>query len=173
MKSSKRLFEGKRVNLRDLQKEMAQSGELINTDVTETNSENKIGQLLLDAKIHLYPQFKLGEKSFDFKIKHYPILIEIDGGVHREEKVRGKDYIKDRAAIIEGFKVMRFSNYEVATEPDMVIREVRAAISKSFRQKVEILLYPLTLKEQIVIWWRKITGKKEYEGINRIQLEKL
>ena len=160
----------KRQNLRDIQRELAQKGELVTPDMTVTKSENDFAQLLLQAGIQLVPQFEVEGRSFDFKIFHYPILIEIDGGVHREEKNRLNDYRKDRFVQRRGYRVMRFSNGEVQGKKNFIIvKEVQSMMRHCGRTPREVYVYPLTIREQIMLWWRKIRGEptdyqKEYGG---------
>lgn len=156
---------GKRRNLLDIQKELVGKGELITTNIVETKSEHKLGMSLLNAGVKLQPQHKVGEYTFDYKILFYPLLIEVDGCVHSDDERRTKDYQKDRYAQLQGFRVFRFSNDEINIIPlqELVI-EVKNMMANCIRQPKEVQLYPLTIREQIKMWFDKIRkrfNKKE------------
>ena len=84
----------KKMSYEDIKRHLAKSGELINRENTVTPAENVFGRRLVDAGIAVIPQFQIGDYSYDLKVEKYPILLEIDGGVHREEQRIEKDYIK-------------------------------------------------------------------------------
>lgn len=151
----------KKRNLMDIQRELQQKGELINEQNTLTHAEHKIGQALIDAKIQVIPQFEVDGRSFDFKVFHYPILIEIDGGVHNTEPKRINDYVKDRYVQRRGYKVYRFANFEVYSEKYLrkAVSEVKSMMRYCGRQPREVYLYPLSIWEQIQMWWMKRKGK--------------
>ena len=149
-------FVRKRVNLLDLQGEMLKKGELVNESVVATKSENKLGQALIDRGIQLIPDFKVNEKSFDFKVFHYPILIEVDGGIHKTFNVRLKDYRKERYAQKRGFRILRFLNFEVNRELNNCIADVENMIQRCGMSAREIQLYPYTVQEQVKDWLKKI-----------------
>ena len=137
----------KKTDLNDLKAILYRNGELINYETVETPAEDKFGQKLVDAGINIIPQFKMDDFTFDFLIKNYPILVEIDGGVHMEPERRKKDYIKDRYAQKMGFKVLRFSNNEVFTTH--FVQEVQSAIRNCTRTPQQIWLYPYTITDAI------------------------
>ena len=143
----------KKTDFNDLKAILARNGELINYETVETGSEDKFGQKLINSGINVLTQFKVEEFTFDFKIFHYPILIEIDGEVHEELQRRQKDYIKDRYAQRMGYQVLRFSNQEVHTT--LFIQEVQSAIRNCTRSPRELWLYPYTLKDQIRDFFHK------------------
>jgi len=136
-------------NLSEFQKELAKKGELIDENDTCTYSENALGQRLINENIKVIPQWKVGQCSFDFKLYEYPILIEVDGGVHNGKIRRQKDYIKDRYAQRNGFKVLRFSNYEIQHNIQGVIDEIKATIKTVRKQPLLVFIYKYTIWEQI------------------------
>lgn len=152
----------KRRNLEDIQKEMIEKGELINTDVTETHSEHKFGQMLIDAGIKIKPQFIVGEYTFDLKVLRYPVLIEIDGSVHNKTTVRDKDNQKARYAMKQGFRVIRFSNREISQEQQShLVREVKDILADCIKCPREVQLYPLGIFEQVKRWLKCIRKNKK------------
>jgi very-short-patch-repair endonuclease len=149
-------------NLLEIQKEMRKTGELINEQTTITKAENIIGQALIDSHIPIIPQYEVNGRSYDFKVYHYPILIEIDGGIHNTSPKRLNDYIKDRYVQRRGFRVYRFANLEIYNDKYLrkAVGEVKSLIKYCGSQPREVYLYPMTLWEQIKLWWCKVKGKK-------------
>ena len=143
----------KKRNLADVQAEMVKNGELLTSECTVTKSENKLGQALLNAGIKIYPQWKIKDYSFDFKIADFPILVEVDGSIHRNAEVMEKDYRKLRMAMKRGFKLLRFTNEEVHKDILGCVEEVKNTIQYSFIQPKERVVYPLTIREQLKRWW--------------------
>lgn len=66
----------------------------------------------------------------DFYCHEYKLVIEIDGEIHNNE--RNKEYDSVRTAELNkfGIKVLRFSNDEVFTNIDSIIKKVIQTISK-------------------------------------------
>jgi very-short-patch-repair endonuclease len=152
----------KKRNLAEIQKEMIKNGELVNEQNTITRSENILGQALIDAHIPVIPQYEVSGRSFDFKIYHYPILLEVDGTIHNTNKKRLSDAVKDRFVIRRGYKVLRFLNQEFdnPTYLKKAIGEIRSTIRFCGKQPREVHLYPLTIWEQIKMWIQTMKGKK-------------
>jgi very-short-patch-repair endonuclease len=147
-------------NLAEFQKELAKKGELLDKGNTCTFSENSLGQRLIAENIKIVPQWTVGNHSFDFKLLQFAILIEVDGGIHNYRKVRHKDYIKDRYAQRCGFKVLRFSNYEVTHSIQNIMDEIRATIKTVKKQPLLVFIYKYTLKEQIIDFFKSIFKKE-------------
>jgi very-short-patch-repair endonuclease len=146
----------KRRNLLDIQKELLEKGELINFEVTNTTSEHKFGNMIINAGIHIKPQHQVGDYFFDFKIIETSILIEIDGDVHASDEVRTKDCKKSRFAQARGFKVVRFTNTEINTDKAKdLINELQSIIKNEKIQPREVVLYPLSIWEQIKRWFKR------------------
>jgi len=145
----------KRKNLLDIQKELFNKGELCNEQVVSTKSENMLGQALINGHLRIIPNFMLEGRSFDFKLKEYPILIECDGGVHKEEQKRIKDYRKDRIAQKHGFKVLRFSNGEIRNNLRECIGEIKIVANSIGKQPKEIWLYKYTVFDMIRNFFKK------------------
>jgi very-short-patch-repair endonuclease len=162
----------KKMDLRDLQRELTKNGELITSDNTVTRHESKLGQALIDAGIKVVPGFMLDGKQFDFKVWEFPVLIEVDGGVHNDSSKRIKDYAKDRVAQIRGYRVLRYSNDEVQSHIDNVVRQIRAMVSYCGRQPRQVFIYPLSIYEQIRFFFlTKILRKKHRVFYTKVNLK--
>lgn len=144
----------KKRNLSDIQKELVNSGELINEEIVVTETENRLGNALIINNIKIIPQFIINGISFDFKILNYPILIECDGGVHSLKDRRLKDYRKDRLAQSKGFKVLRFANGEINNQLNKCIEEIKNVIDNSDKSPREVVLYPISIFELIKRWFK-------------------
>lgn len=118
--------------------------------------ECKLGQKLIEKGIHVMPQYQFEKWSYDFKISDYPILLEVDGGIHKEERVRLNDYIKDRKAQRRGFKVLRFTNGEVDRKTDMCVDVIRSVINGINKSPREIWLYQYSFWDQIKDFWNRL-----------------
>ena len=159
-----RSYKKKKRNLLDIQADLMRKGEFINEVVTVTHSENIFGQAMLDKGLKLIPNFRMNNFSYDFKIFHYPILIEVDGGVHKNYKIRLKDYQKERWAQKNGYYIIRFMNEEIGQNLDSCVQEVETMIRKSGQQAREIWVYELSIGEQIKKWYKKLRKKDGKEG---------
>lgn len=146
-------------NLADLQRELAKSGEFVNETTTDTKSENVFGNLMLENNIKVSANFMLNEKSFDFKIFDYPVLVEIDGEVHEDQERRQKDYIKDRMASIKGFKVIRFTNDEIKNNKQKVLFDIKTLLENIGKSPRIVYVYPLSILEQIQFWYYRKAHK--------------
>lgn len=74
-------------------------------------------------------QAALGGYVFDFASFRARLLIELDGGVHREPDVALMDERKSEWARSQDFKLLRISNDDVWRQPDAVVDRIRAALS--------------------------------------------
>jgi len=99
---------------------------------------------LYKNNIPYYFQFFITEnticKSYDFKIKGKPIIIEIDGDYWHGgpgaklywkniETVKKNDLFKNKLAESKGYKVLRFWESEIKKEPEKVIKKLLNEIS--------------------------------------------
>lgn len=150
----------KKRDLIDIQKDLYHRGELCNDQVAVTQSENTLGQALIDAGIPVIPQFEMSGKSFDFKLRDYAVLIEVDGSVHNAQHKRVRDYRKDRRAMRKGFRVIRFANFEVRKYTDGCVKEVQSMIWNMQKQPRIVEVYVPTLREHFGLWWKKLRGKE-------------
>jgi very-short-patch-repair endonuclease len=79
-----------------------------------------------DADVSLQPQYPLQQYRYDFAVlaKGQPlILIECDGKeFHSTEQQQANDRLKDRAALMAGIQLVRFSGSEINNDIDRCIR---------------------------------------------------
>ena len=106
-------------------------------------SMNKLEKIVADeldkANISYYFQFFITEngvcKSYDFKIKDKPLIIEVDGNfwhgnptqsnhhIHVNE-TRENDKIKDEMAMKRGYKVVRLWESDIKNDPSIVLKHM-------------------------------------------------
>ena len=67
----------------------------------------------------------------DFYIASAKIVIELDGGQHRDEKAILKDQIRDRWFRQRGITVLRYGNLEVMLNFDQVCSDIRQHLPNS------------------------------------------
>lgn len=151
----------KKMDLRDLQKDLRKNGELISEDSVRTGSELKLGQALVDAGIKIISGHYIDHWEFDFKVLEYPVLIEVDGSIHNNVNKRQNDYSKDRLAQIKGFRVLRFSNQEIDSNIESVVAHVKSCIRSCGKQPRLVFIYPLSPWEQFKLWYhRKVLRRR-------------
>lgn len=111
-----------------------------------TDIEQTIADMLDMLKIEYHNQFFISVNgntvSYDFKLKKYPILIEVDGDywhggpgvdihVPFVNEVTEKDRLKDGLATHRGYTVLRFWGSDILSNPQQVITQLLAEINKS------------------------------------------
>ena len=95
-----------------------------------TPSERALWLLLREIPgAHFRKQVAIDNRVFDFAECGARLLIELDGLVHNDPEVEGFDQIKQGDAESAGFRVLRFTNAEVAMRPHWVVEQVRACLN--------------------------------------------
>jgi len=131
----KRMYSLKQIAIlasRDLRKNQT-SAELAFWE--KVKDKNFLGYKFLRQHPLYYEYF--GNKKFfiaDFYCKDLKLIIEIDGGIHEQQK----DYDKIRTEIIETqieFKVVRFKNDEVLKNINKVLINLKSTIDRIIKEK--------------------------------------
>ena len=146
----------KKMSYEDIKRQLAKSGELMDKNVSSSGSEYVFGNKLIENGIQVIPHFKIGDYEYDFKVERYPIIIEVDGQFHDEERVREKDYIKWRCAINRGFILVRFTDKEAHSL--YAVEEVRKIIANCTKVPKEVWLYKYSFFDWL---------KDKFNGIKR------
>ena len=73
-------------------------------------------------------QAPMGPYIADFVCLNAAVIIELDGDQHGES--RYEDYVRDEYLRGRGFRVLRFSNFEVLREIDGVLEVIHAALKR-------------------------------------------
>ena len=81
---------------------------------------------------HFRKQAALGPYVIDFVCHHSGLVIEVDGGQHYAAAGRAADAMRDAYLNERGYRVLRFSNLDVLTNPGAVY----ASVSEQLRADV-------------------------------------
>ena len=65
--------------------------------------------------------------TVDFATHRHRLVIEVDGGQHSEET----DRERTKLIAVEGYRVLRFWNHDVLSNPDGVATVIAAALEKT------------------------------------------
>lgn len=76
-------------------------------------------------------QHSIGGYIVDFYCPKKKLVIEIDGPQHFKKENREYDKIRSKYFEGLGIKVLRFTNEEVATETEMVVRKIKNELTTS------------------------------------------
>ena len=90
-----------------------------NPTPAEVRFWNLIGPLRTHG-YHFRKQVPLGAFVVDFACHHAKVVIEIDGDTHYRDKAIQKDRERDAALSRHGYKVLRFTNDDVMSNPEGV-----------------------------------------------------
>src|SRR5258708_9787762 len=71
-------------------------------------------------------QTPMGPYVLDFLCLRYRLIVEADGPFHDPER----DAVRDAWLKAKGFRVLRFSNQEIRSAPDLVADRVLAALNE-------------------------------------------
>lgn len=71
---------------------------------------------------------KLGRYVVDIELLQAPVIIEADGLLHRLERRKALDEIRDAALTKAGYQVFRFDGSQINADPDACIRSVVDAV---------------------------------------------
>jgi very-short-patch-repair endonuclease len=97
-----------------------------------TDAERRLWSRLRSHQLDGYKfrrQYPIGQYISDFACRSEHLLVELDGGGHRNDQAESDD--AQRSAYLEkcGYRVLRISNFDVLTDTDRVVDVVRAALS--------------------------------------------
>ena len=104
-----------------------------------TDAEKKLWWELRDRGVNKFKfrrQHPVGRYIADFCCLEARLIIEVDGGQHREEQ-RGHDDERTAWLTAECFRVVRFWNHEVLEDVDSVCEAVFRALNEQMRERSE------------------------------------
>lgn len=105
-------------------------------------------------------QHQIGHYIVDFYCNSEKIIIEFDGSVHDLPDQRKKDEKRDKYLLSLGNKVLRFSNEELITYPDHVLKRIENSLSPSGRDRREGGITTVTTI-------KKLAAYHQYYAVNR------
>ena len=80
------------------------------------------------AGVKFRRQQPIGQYIVDFVSLRRRLIIEIDGGQHNEEREKGTDEERTMRLEERGYRIMRFWNNEVLTNPEGVLERIREVL---------------------------------------------
>jgi very-short-patch-repair endonuclease len=95
------------------------------------DAEKKLWSLLRDHKIdghHFRRQVPIAGYIVDFCCLSAGLGVEADGGQHYEEDGKRYDQQRTETLLQHGIKIMRFSDYDILTNPDGVRESIYRAL---------------------------------------------
>jgi len=91
--------------------------------------EFKMKKILMGMGIEFIPQYRIGIRSYDFKLLKHKILLEVDGRFHSERV----DTIKDKLAKKKGYTLIRIPEKEIKN-----VYFIKDKINKTIGEKVSM-----------------------------------
>ncbi|MFS8903747.1 DUF559 domain-containing protein [Synechococcus sp. H60.4] len=92
-----------------------------------TTAERLLWEFLRDRRLlgrKFRRQHPIGQFIADFFCDDARLIIEIDGGVHREPTQQERDRLREEILRKHGFAVLRFTNDQVLDQTEQVLREI-------------------------------------------------
>jgi len=96
-----------------------------------TEAERVLWERLRNRKLQglrFVRQFPVGPFVADFCCRDRRIIIEVDGGVHSLEQQVARDGERDAYLRGQSYIVLRFTNAEILTELEIVLRKIAVAV---------------------------------------------
>ena len=94
-----------------------------------TYAEQRFWKVLRKTDLHFRRQAPFGPYIVDFVCHEHRLIVELDGGIHDLPSVAARDAERDTWLTGRGYRVMRFTNEEVAADIDWVVRMIFARVS--------------------------------------------
>lgn len=113
-------------SLYDILKEHAKS----NKD-NPTNAELVLWELLKGKQLENYKfrrQHIIGQYIADFVCLPHKLIVEVDGKIHQLPENKESDEIRTNWLESHGFKVLRFTNEQVLSDPENVLHEIQKVL---------------------------------------------
>lgn len=92
-------------------------------------AEQRVWALLRSGRIdgHKFRrQHPISRYVADFACDHLRLVVEIDGGVHDQDDVVARDHLRQTELEALGWTVLRFTNTQVLSEPELIAAAIRA-----------------------------------------------
>jgi len=97
----------------------------------QTPAESLLWELLRNRKfmnLKFRRQHQIGEYVADFYCDEHKLVIELDGGVHANEKQTKEDNARDAYMKSISLKVLRFPNSDVLNNPESVLEQIASSL---------------------------------------------
>ena len=70
-------------------------------------------------------QHPIGNYIVDFVCLKAQLVVEVDGGYHKDDAVKMEDELRERCLEREGYTILRFTNEEVICQPECVVQQIK------------------------------------------------
>ena len=94
-----------------------------------TYAEQRFWKVLRKTDRHFRRQAPFGPYIVAFVCHEHRLIVELDGGIHDLPSVAARDVERDVWLTGRGYRVMRFTNQEVAADIDGVVQMILGRIS--------------------------------------------
>ena len=104
---------------------------------SSTPGENAWWERLRDRRflgLKFRRQVPIGPYVADFYCHDRRLVLELDGGIHEEERRKAHDDNRDANLIALGFKVLRFTNDDLLEDLDSVLEKARQYVERPKNQ---------------------------------------
>jgi very-short-patch-repair endonuclease len=85
-------------------------------------------------------KFRRQQPIFDYVVDFYcdelKLIIEVDGEIHSLSEKIDSDLKRDKILKINGYNILRLTNFEIETEIDLTISKIRSYISTKLSPSV-------------------------------------
>jgi very-short-patch-repair endonuclease len=97
-----------------------------------TDAERKLWSRLRNNQLgfHFRRQVPVGTFVVDFISIKAKLVIEVDGSQHQTDEGIRSDARRDDELLAQGLRVLRFSNYDVLHNTDLVLEQIWSYIHK-------------------------------------------
>ncbi|HEV8578726.1 MAG TPA: endonuclease domain-containing protein [Thermoanaerobaculia bacterium] len=98
-----------------------------------TTAEEALWERLRDRKflgLKFRRQVPIGPYIADFYCHERKLILELDGGVHEEERQKAHDENRDANLSALGIKILRFTNEELLQDLDSFLERVRGHLER-------------------------------------------
>ncbi|MGB3501917.1 MAG: endonuclease domain-containing protein [Mesorhizobium sp.] len=100
---------------------------------SDTDAEQTLWDALARVSVdgtHFRRQVEIGPYRVDIGSLRLKLLIEVDGEVHNEPAQRERDRRRSRWLEAEGYRILRFTNFDVTTNMNDVLARIAAAVAE-------------------------------------------
>lgn len=77
-------------------------------------------------------QHIIGDYIVDFVSLKTKLVIEIDGGIHNKPEQIAHDQVRTEFLTSKGYHVLRFSNEQVISDPDQIIKSIENWLNENW-----------------------------------------
>ena len=105
---------------------------------TRSEYEKSLDAAMRDLGLKFEIQTRINAYFADFTIPAIRLVVEVDGSVHDSEEAKRYDSARTKSLQKSGWRVVRFRNDEVASDPHAVARKIKAMFPRRLGEIVVI-----------------------------------